>query len=637
MNSAFQKIISNKKYLTFGSLIILAGGYYWYHSSSASQLPLRYTTSKVAKTTVVGSIIGTGQVSTLNKVEIKPLNSGIVKEVKVKSGDIVKVGQVLVTLDQRSATSQYIQAKANYDKIVNGLSTSDYNYYQGSIKSVELALEKARADEANNIASAQGDVDNTYNNLKLAEGGENSQIVTQAYQGGVIFLQATLAKLQEALTAADNILGIDNTLGNDNFKKYLSLLDTSKLDISKSDYIFAKESIQKLDKLTIILNSNSAHTEIDNSFKLAEDSLQKSNTLLSDMSAMLTATVPVGTITQSSLDTMKSNIGSARSSITSQYTSLLTEEKSISDDKNSYNSYKIAYDKAKRSLDIAKADAANNINAKEVALQQAKDSFDSKQKPRPEDVETVKAQLMEAQNTLSNTVITAPFDGQVAILSAQKGDQVGGSTAVATLITQQKLAQVTLNEVDVAKVKVGQKATLTFDAVPDITVAGQVAQIDTIGTVTQGVVNYTVQINFQTDTEAVKPGMSVSAAIITDIANDVLALPVSAVKSSGNQSYVELLNPDDLVVTADNKNQFTSKIAPKKQNVEVGLASDTMIEITSGLSEGDTVVIQTIDPNKVVASTSNNSAASGIRIPGLTGGGGGGGNFGGGNRGGGGR
>ncbi len=629
MNSTFQKIISNKKYLIIGGAVILSGGFYWYHSSAANQLPLRYTTAVVAKSSVVSSLTGSGQVSTLNKVEIKPLTSGIVKDVRVKSGQIVKAGQVLVTLDQRSAATQYTQAKANYDKVVNGLSPSDYNYYQGSIKSAQLALDKAHVDEVNNIASAEGDVQNALNNLKLAEGGENSQIVTQAYQGGVIFLQSTLTKLQDTLNSIDNILGIDNQFANDAFERYLSLLDTNALNNSKNEYVVASESIKKFQQAVSILNINSAHSNIDAAFPLAETALQKTGKLSTDMTTMLSATVPLGTLSQSTLDSMKSNVSSDRSAMDSQYSSYLSEQKTITDAKNSYESYKLAYDKAVRSLASAKTDAANNINSKEISLQQAKDTFDSKQKPLPEDVASVKAQLMDAQNTLSNTIITAPFDGQIAILSAQKGDQVGGSTAVATLITEQKIAQVTLNEVDVAKVKIGQKATLTFDALPDITVAGEVSQIDTIGTVTQGVVNYTVQINFLSDAPDVKSGMSVSAGIITDMANDVLVVPVSAVKNSGNQSYVEIVSPADLTVSTDNKNQFTSKNTPRKQTVETGLANDTTIEITSGLNEGDTVVVQTVDPNKVTTTAA--SSASGVRIPGLTGGAGGG-NFGGGNR-----
>ena len=78
--------------------------------------------------------------------------------------------------------------------------------------------------------------------------------------------------------------------------------------------------------------------------------------------------------------------------------------------------------------------------------------------------------------------------------------------------------------------------------------------------------------------------------------------------------------PADLVPIANTNNQFITKNPPQKVNVEIGLSDDTNIEITFGLKEGDTVVVQTTNPN-TAKSTTATPAASGIRIPGLTGGG----------------
>lgn len=169
------------------------------------------------------------------------------------------------------------------------------------------------------------------------------------------------------------------------------------------------------------------------------------------------------------------------------------------------------------------------------------------------------------------------------------------------------MAEISLNEVDVAKVKVGQKVTLTFDAISDLTIAGDVSEIDTIGTVTQGVVYYNVEIVFNTQDSRVKPGMSVSSAIITDMKQDVLLVPNSAVKSDNSgQQYVQMLQNN----------------VPVNQTVETGFSNDTMTEITSGLKEGDKVVTQTITASTATTATTqttsqNRSTGGGIRIPGL--------------------
>ena len=623
----WQNILGHKLRSFIVGLLIIGGGYYAYTKYFIPKLPLRYSTTKVQNSTIVSSIVGTGQVSTLNKLDIKPLASGIVTDIKVKSGDIVKAGQVLLIIDQRSASTNLIQAQANYNKIINALTPTDLNTYQGNILNAQSDLDKSKVDTANSIATAQATVDNAFNDLQLAQGGESSQIVTQSYQNGLLFLQGNLAKLDNALTQADNVLGIDNNQANVNFSQYLSILDSTQLSFCHTDYAELKNAIQKAKLAINPLTSSSAHSDIDTSFVLSSDALDKATRLFSDMSAMLTATPPVNTLSQSTLDSMKSNVASQRSTITSQYSSLISQQQSILNSKNSYSSYQAAYQKSLRDLDAAKATAVNTVQMKEFALQQAKDALYTKQNPRKDDLDSARAQLLSAQQNYDNTIVRAPFDGQIATLTAQKGVQVGGQvgdlTAAVTLITAQKVATISLNEVDVAKIKLGQKATLTFDALPDLTIAGQVTQIDNIGTVTQGVVNYNVQVSFLSDTEEVKSGMSARAAIILETRPDVLVVPMAAVKASGNQSYVEVLNPADLAPVANTNNLSTSSNSPQKVNIQVGLSDDTNIEITSGLKEGDIVITQTVDPNTAKTTTATTPTTGGIRIPGIGGGGGG--------------
>jgi HlyD family secretion protein len=178
-----------------------------------------------------------------------------------------------------------------------------------------------------------------------------------------------------------------------------------------------------------------------------------------------------------------------------------------------------------------------------------------------------------------------PFDGVLAKVSVKKLDTIGSGTSVATLITTQKVAEISLNEVDVSKVKVGQKATLTFDAIPDLTITGLVAEIDSIGTVSQGVVTYNVKITFDTQDDRIKPGMSISSSIITDVRQDVLVVANSAIKLQNNTSYVEIFDP--ALVGSDSSQGVVSPIAPIKQTVETGLSNDTETEIVSGLKEKD--------------------------------------------------
>ena len=104
--------------------------------------------------------------------------------------------------------------------------------------------------------------------------------------------------------------------------------------------------------------------------------------------------------------------------------------------------------------------------------------------------------------------------------------------------------------------------------------------MDIVGAVSSGVVNYTVKIGFDTDDDNVKPGMTVTANIIAEMKQEVLAIPSSAVKSQGDISYVEIVE--------GNSNSLT------RVGVETGISNDESIEIISGLAEGDQYVARTI-------------------------------------------
>jgi multidrug efflux pump subunit AcrA (membrane-fusion protein) len=180
------------------------------------------------------------------------------------------------------------------------------------------------------------------------------------------------------------------------------------------------------------------------------------------------------------------------------------------------------------------------------------------------------------------------------------------------MITNQHLASITLNELDATKIVIGQKATLTYDALPDLSIAGQVSEVDAIGTVSQGVASYNIKIAQLTQDDRIKPGMSVTASIITNVASDVLILPSSAVKTQGTQKYVETL-PN--AVTSATSGTSTSSSTPINVPVTVGATNDTQSEITSGLNEGDSVVSRTISSTTTTSTgtTTGTGAAAGAR------------------------
>lgn len=174
------------------------------------------------------------------------------------------------------------------------------------------------------------------------------------------------------------------------------------------------------------------------------------------------------------------------------------------------------------------------------------------------------------------------------------------------MITKQKVVELSLNEVDAAAVKVGQKVTLTFDAVEDLSLTGKVASIDTIGTVSSGVVSYTVDISFDTQDDRVKSGMSANATIITEVKTDVLTVPSAAVKSQNDTNYVLVF---ETPIDSTTGSQGTpSTVAPVQKTVTTGIAGDSTIEILSGIEEGTQVVTKTMTGTTAAKTTTTTSS-----------------------------
>lgn len=236
--------------------------------------------------------------------------------------------------------------------------------------------------------------------------------------------------------------------------------------------------------------------------------------------------------------------------------------------------------------------------------------------------------LQNAKTALSDYYVIAPFDGIMASVTGKLGDNTATSSAgtiLGTIITKQQIATVSLNEVDIAKIQLGQKVTLTFDAVPNLTVTGKVAEIDSIGTVSQGVVNYNVKISLDTNDKGVKPGMSVNAAIITNVRQDVLTVPNSAIKNQSGTSYVEMFDTP-LASPLPGIQGSPSTVPPTQQIVTIGSSDSTSTEIVSGLNEGDLIVTRTILPTTAKTTTTapsllgtpggNSRGGGGMRIGG---------------------
>jgi macrolide-specific efflux system membrane fusion protein len=170
---------------------------------------------------------------------------------------------------------------------------------------------------------------------------------------------------------------------------------------------------------------------------------------------------------------------------------------------------------------------------------------------------------------------------------------------------------VAFSESDITKVKVGQRATVTIDALSDVELGAHVTSISTVGTTSGGVVSYDATLTLDQTDSRVRPGMSASAAVIVAQAQGV-TVPNQAVTGAGSTGFVKVLQPNGKTV---------------QQQVVVGLRGDSRTQIVSGVKAGQQLVVTITLPSLSSSSSSSSGSSGTLGGAGLGGLGGGGGFF----------
>ncbi|HIX15355.1 MAG TPA: HlyD family efflux transporter periplasmic adaptor subunit [Candidatus Hungatella pullicola] len=215
-----------------------------------------------------------------------------------------------------------------------------------------------------------------------------------------------------------------------------------------------------------------------------------------------------------------------------------------------------------------------------------------------EALESAESNLESTQDTYDNYTITAPISGQVVTKNVKAGDNITRSSSESTTLAviydmSGYTFEMSVDELDVSNVKVGQSVVVTADAVEGKTFSGTVTNVSLQGSYSNGVTNYPVTVTLNDGMDELLPSMNVDGVIIIDQVQDVLAIPVDALMR-GNKVYVK----DESVTEA----QGNVPAGFRAVEVTTGLISDEYVEITSGLEEGQEVYVaeSTVDSSSAM-------------------------------------
>lgn len=544
------KILKKKAFWIVLILIIVVAAVVVIQSKKPKQEEV--VTAQVQRGNIIQTVSATGKVESASETDLNFSVSGKLLRLYVKAGYYVKGGQLLAHLESSQAASrvaqaqaQFAEAQADLDKVKAGASDEDIGVSEKSVASVQATLEAAQVSLTNAITTRDQGI------ISLKDDLLDS--ITDA-----------IFNSKKALNTIEDILDsdYDDYLGNVNRNTYYQtynqypLTSTLLTSLKKSSGQYSVESSQEelisLANQTLIV-------------------LRSVDDILDDCYNMLIKSRPIGSLTQSTINSYKSNIETEQASIATKISAVQSTK---SDLESSSLSYRASIDNAK--AQVVKAE-------KELALTEAQLSL---KKASPRDFElayfeakllSAQANLQSAQADLAEYSLRAPIDGLITKVHYEIGEFVNSARPLISMISESNLEiRVDVPESDIAKIKVGDEVKITLDAFSDEQVfAGHLTFINPAETIINDVVYYQVKATFDQKEEEVKSGMTANVIVLTASREDALYISARAVIEKNGQRIVRVL------------------VNGQKQEKEVttGLRADEgMIEIISGLTEGETVI-----------------------------------------------
>ena len=515
LKNIYKQLIKKRIIIIAGAIILLIIGFFFFKGNKESE----YNLAIVEKGSIREEVSVTGKIEAIEDIDLSFRATGNVFQSLIETGDVVKKGQILASLENNDLWSQLNQSKAN------------------------LEIEKAKLDELN-----KGTRQETIN-IKETELAKAQQDLDNYYLDIFNILDDSYAKSEEAIKIDIK----DVFLGAEAANSYVLNFDSCVPNEITSDVGYLRlESERKLKQWKNELNKlNFEYTEeeLNLEIKNAREYLTFFKDFFGKLNSVLLADC---SYSNPNIDIHRTNTNDGRNLINTAITNINNLEQNIS-------SQSLLVKKIQDEFDLLLAGSTYE----QITSQEARVAY-------------ADSAIVNAYALIEKTIIRAPIDGFIVKKEIKKGEVVLANTPVISIMAEKGLQIKTyISEVDVSKVKIGDKVLITLDAFPRKEFLGEIVHIDSAETIADGVVYYKVKSTIDTKDTNIKSGMTANIIIVTDSKEDVLIIPRRAVTEKDGKSMVKVP-----------VNETFQEI-----EVETGLvAYDGNIEIISGLKEGDEVI-----------------------------------------------
>ena len=568
---------------------------------------VEYNTATALMGDLTQTVSETGTIKPEKELDLNFAAAGRIAVVNVKIGDTVTGGTVLAELDKsdlliklKEAQARLSIARAQLSKLVSGASTEDKAVAQANYESALKDLETTDVKTQEAVNQAEKDSQNINNSSSKAV----SQARTTLDNAKKTYQKAIDNKQNSLITSLQNKLPVAST-GLDAINRYLLDVDISgSFSKKNSSYLALTNTTYNSAKNLLNLAQSdvptAANTEV--SYQRAISALNESLRALTYCFSALESSIDSPNFTQTEIDAAKATISAQQTAVSAAITTLEANKQAWDDAviayETSVNAASAALDEAITKTANARTNALSNreqlMSAAQSRLSVAKAQLNKTlAKARVEDVMLEQGQVRQAEanvdlinNQISNNRIIAPNDGVITKIAYQAGEQAVPGQAVIGMIANNNFSiEIDVSETDIAKVKIGNKASVYLDAFgEDVEFEALVNFVEPAETIIQGVTYYKVKISFTPSGEReIKSGMTATAKIITDSRQNIVMIPARAVIEQANIKIVKTLK--DQVV--------------KENQVQLGMSGDNgLVEVISGIASGEEVITSTKSTTK---------------------------------------
>lgn len=535
------------------------------------------TPVSVTRGPLIDGISATGKIDPRQQADLTfAATSGRVSAIMVAEGDLVQAGDPLIQLDTRqqraevaAAEAALAEAQADLLALRNGATAEEIAAAQAQVAAAQGTLQQTQGSVTNSdIVAAQAAVAEARARLATVQGQPNSDALTRA-QAAVSQAQAELERQRAALSAAkeQTRLNVD--------------AQANALRNAQSEFAAARDNLASVeadgdDPLTGAPLTDAGERSYRDAFERAQRSMadadaalvqarveyetakQNEITGLADAEARLrTAQAELDTLLKPNAD----SLAAARAQLASAEANLA---RLLGDERQG------ALTAQQANLETAQAQLAQLLadpRASDLARTDAR-------------INQARAQLDLAQIKLDDATLRAPFAGIIAQITVAPGEDISSEPPVRLIDTSRYQVQLTVDEVDVARVVIGQPVEVLIDALGEPALRGMVSRIASQAVEGSTVTAYEVVVELDPGERPLKAGMTASATIIAEQRENVLSVPAQAVRNENGRQVVTV------VTTGSDGKQQTQSLP-----VEIGTQFGERVEIAQGLNEGQQVLI----------------------------------------------